>query len=107
MIIVRKITGVKNKLYARLVERKDKKMIKKVLRLEREVIEAILKAKKSIPFFVAFGLLSEEEGLRMNEFILKAAKVGGDRNTDEVFERVVRLSLQRITERVGGEVKEE
>lgn len=108
MIIKKEIKTDKkvNPLYAWYVIRRDQKMMLKAAKLEKEVIEGLKAADSAITVLVEYGLITEEEGIKMSLSILKAIVASADRDHLEVYERMTTLSAKRIAEKLGGEVVE-
>lgn len=108
MIIKKEIKTDKkvNPMYARYVIRRDQKKMLKATKLERTVIEGLKAADSAITVLVEYGLITEEEGIKMSLSILKAIIASADRDPLEVYERMTTLSTKRIAEKLGGEVVE-
>ena len=108
MKTVRKIEGkTKNILYCRWVERKDKRMVKLALKTERKYVSTMMKFRRYIVTLVGYGSFSVEEGFELHQHITKAIEVVTQRNAEDIAERVVDLSVQRIAQMIGGKVVKE
>lgn len=97
----------RNKLYCMMVERKDKKVIKKLIDNHMMVAESLVLIKKQIPLFVEYGVYSVNEGLEIHKHINAALKVMSGGNVEETTNRIIDLSTHRIANLVGGDVVEE
>lgn len=96
----------RNWLYCRLVERDDKRKIRRMLKKRRNMIRALENIADQIPLFVEYGIYSVDDGIETRKHIAGIAMIGLKENPRETFERIADLSIQRIAERIGGEVVE-
>lgn len=108
MIIAKTIKNPKrNRFYCKWVEHKDKKMIKKVLKMRLKQAKEMIRIIESIDIYAGYGLLSVEEGLELHRNIKKAIEIVNVKNAKDAAERMAELSIRRIAHMVGGEVVEE
>ena len=96
----------RNRLYCRLVAWDDKRKIRRLLKKQRNMIRALAKMTDQIPLFVEYGIYSVDDGIETRKHIAGIAMIGLKENPRETFERIADLSIQRIAERIGGEVVE-
>ena len=94
----------KSVLYCRLVEFKDKKMIKSALKKDNECVKALMRFRRCLEIFVGYGTLSVDEGVELHRCLSKAIDVVKQRNAKDIAERVADLSIQRIARKIGGKV---
>lgn len=108
MIIKKEIKTDKkvDPLYARYVIRRDQKMVLKAMKLKQKIARKMMVVRNAVPVLVAYGLITEEEGVEMSLSILKAISVGKGRSAEEKYERITTLGAKRIAEKLGGEVVE-
>ena len=95
-----------NRLYCRLVERDDKRKIRRMLKKQKNMIRALENIADLIPLFVEYGIYSVDDGIETRKHIVDIAMIGVKENPKEKVERIADLSIQRIAERTGGEVVE-
>lgn len=96
----------RNRLYCRLVAWYDKRKIRLLLWKQKNIIRALAKIADQIPLFVEYGIYSVDDGIETRKHIVGIAMIGVKENPRETFERIADLSIQRIAERIGGEVVE-
>ena len=95
-----------NRLYCRLVEWDDKRKIRRMFKKQRNMIRALENIADQIPLFVEYGIYSVDDGIETRKHIAGIAMIGLKEDPRETFERIADLSIQRIAERIGGEVVE-
>lgn len=96
----------RNLLYCRLVEWDDKRKIRRLVRKQRNMIWVLANMADQIPLFVEYGIYSVDDGIETRKHIVDIAMIGLKENPKETLERIADLSIQRIAERIGGEVVE-
>ena len=97
----------RGKLYCRMVERKDKKMIHKALQADKFIGDQLLVIRSGIPLMVEIGLYTVDEAVEIVKHIDAVMKIRFERDADKTGNRVADLSIRRIAKMVGGEVVEE
>ena len=106
--ITRKIKNEKRgKLYCRMVERKDKKMIYTALHADKIIGNQLLAIKSGIPVMLEMGLYTVDEAVEIVKHIEAVMKIISERDAEKTGNRVADLSIRRIAKMVGGEVVEE
>lgn len=95
-----------NRLYCRLVVWDDKRKIRRMLKKQKNMIRALENIADLIPLFVEYGIYSVDSGIETRKHIAGIAMIGLKEDPRETFERIADLSIQRIAERIGGEVVE-
>ena len=68
------------------------------------MIRVLAKIADQIPLFVEYGIYSVDDGIETRKHIVDIAMIGVKENPKETLERIADLSIQRIAERIGGEV---
>ena len=96
----------RNRLYCRLVEWDDKRKIRRMLKKQKNMIRALENIADLIPLFVEYGIYSVDDAIETRKHIVDIAMIGLKENPMKTFERIADLSIQRIAERIGGEVVE-
>lgn len=96
----------RSRLYCRLVEWDDKRKIRRLVKKQRNMIRVLAKMTDQIPLFVEYGIYSVDGAIETRKHIVDIAMIGLKENPRETFERIDDLSIQRIAERIGGEVVE-
>ena len=106
--ITREIKNEKRgKLYCRMVERKDKKMIHTALHADKIIGNQLLAIKSGIPVMLEMGLYTVDEAVEIVKHIQAVMKIISERDAEKTGNRVADLSIRRIAKMVGGEVVEE
>ena len=106
--ITREIKNEKRgKLYCRMVERKDKKMIHTALHADKIIGNQLLAIKSGIPVMLEMGLYTVDEAVEIVKHIQAVMKIISERDDEKTGNRVADLSIRRIAKMVGGEVVEE
>ena len=96
----------RDRLYCRLVEWDDKRKIRRMLKKQKNMIRALENIADLIPLFVEYGIYSVDGAIETRKHIVDIAMIGLKENPKEKVERIADLSIQRIAERIGGEVVE-
>ena len=106
--IVRTIKNEKRgKLYCRMVERKDKEMIRKALKADKIIGNQLLAIRSGITILLEMGLYTVDEAVEIVKHIEAVKKIISERDAEKTGIRVADLSIRRIAKMVGGEVVEE
>ena len=94
----------RGKLYCRMVERKDKKMIHKALHADEIISKQFLTIRSGIPLMLEMGLYTVDEAVKIAKHIEAVMKIISERDAEKTGNRVADLSIRRIAKMVGGEV---